>query len=268
MKLTHRQSRGFTLIELLVVIAIIAILAAILFPVFAKVREKARQTACLSNEKQIGLGIMQYVQDNDEMYPQLRVWDSAATFGGNGFETDYWWSQAIYPYVKSDKVYICPSNPDTGPVCPNKTTFAPFIHESYAMNTRVSQPNGWWSSQTGTMATVQEPANKIMICEATAEFIPSPDFMWPEISPTDMGTFDFAGHNGIENFVFCDGHAKAMRPVNTATPYNMWGSLGSSANGSPFGGAGSACGATYDLNCNTPEPAMVDGFTQAQKKYQ
>src|SRR6187402_1482213 len=130
------QIKGFTLIELLVVIAIIAILAAILFPVFAKVREKARQTSCLSNQKQIGLGIMQYNQDNDEDYPLLRVNDPVATYGGNGFETDFWWSQAIYPYVKSERVYVCPSNPDTGPVCPNKTTFAPFIHESYALNTR------------------------------------------------------------------------------------------------------------------------------------
>ena len=63
------KTKGFTLIELLVVIAIIAILAAVLFPVFAKVREKARQTVCLSNEKQIGLGFMQYVEDYDEVFP-------------------------------------------------------------------------------------------------------------------------------------------------------------------------------------------------------
>src|SRR5919205_3400091 len=93
-------SRAFTLIELLVVIAIIAILAAILFPVFAQAREKARQTACLSNTKQLGLGIMQYVQDYDGYYPYVRV---LSTPNSN-------WGNAIYPYVKSTQVFVCPSN--------------------------------------------------------------------------------------------------------------------------------------------------------------
>jgi len=266
-KVNNLKLNGFTLIELLVVIAIIAILAAILFPVFAKVREKARQTSCLSNQKQLGLAIMQYVQDVDEMYPQLRVDDPAATLGGNGHETDYYWSQAIYPYVKSDRVYVCPSNPHTDPVCPNKTTFAPFIHESYSMNTRVNQPTGWWGGQTGSMATVQTPAQKIMICEVTKEFVPQPDHMWPAISIGEMTDFAFAGHTGRANYIFCDGHVKAMRPVDTATPFNMWGALGSSTNGSPFHGQGSAC-ATYDLNCDNPEPAMVQAFVQVGKNYQ
>src|SRR6187402_2037112 len=86
---------GFTLIELLVVIAIIAILTAILFPVFAQVREKARQTTCLSNEKQIGLGITQYVQDYDET--------NATTWAT--------WQTVINPYMKSHEVYRCPDNP-------------------------------------------------------------------------------------------------------------------------------------------------------------
>src|SRR5258707_9076849 len=79
-----RTRAGFTLIELLVVIAIIAILAAILFPVFSKVREKARQTTCLSNEKQLGLGITQYLQDNDEMYPFGVINAGPAKIGGSG----------------------------------------------------------------------------------------------------------------------------------------------------------------------------------------
>src|SRR6201992_2386276 len=98
---------GFTLIELLVVIAIIAILAAILFPVFAKAREKARQISCLSNMKQLGLGIMQYEQDSDEVHvPWLAQGANGANFG---------WQDLIYPYVKSTQVYVCPDNP-------NKTT--------------------------------------------------------------------------------------------------------------------------------------------------
>lgn len=84
------KKNGFTLIELLVVIAIIAILAAILFPVFAQAREKARQITCLSNERQIGLGILQYLEDNDEYYPQVQ-------FTSAGMD----WTVAIYPYVKN-----------------------------------------------------------------------------------------------------------------------------------------------------------------------
>jgi prepilin-type N-terminal cleavage/methylation domain-containing protein len=106
---------GFTLIELLVVIAIIAILAAILFPVFAKAREKARQTSCASNMKSLALGMLQYNQDNDELFPngngglsagcvlQTNVGQTAAN---NGFA----WANQIYPYVKSTKSYICPDD--------------------------------------------------------------------------------------------------------------------------------------------------------------
>jgi prepilin-type N-terminal cleavage/methylation domain-containing protein/prepilin-type processing-associated H-X9-DG protein len=97
----NRPTSGFTLIELLVVIAIIAILAAILFPVFAQAREKARQTSCLSNEKQLGLAFMQYVADYDGTFP-------VGTAGpGNG---PVGWGGQIYPYVKSVEVYKCPSD--------------------------------------------------------------------------------------------------------------------------------------------------------------
>ncbi len=273
MKVYTRPRSGFTLIELLVVIAIIAILAAILFPVFSKVRENARKTTCLSNEKQIGLAITQYQQDADETYPPLRPDDKgASTYGGNGHETDWWWSQAIYPFVKSAAMFVCPSNPDTGPVCPNYTPFAPFLHESYAMNTRLGEPGGWWSGHGNPappmpLAGVDEPAQKVMVCEYTGNQFPSPDYMWPEINAQDMASFGFAGHNGTENFLFCDGHAKAMKPVNTATPINMWGSLGNSTNGSPFGGHGTAC-ATYTINCDNPEPEMVKGLSMLGQKYQ
>ena len=92
---------GFTLIELLVVIAIIAILASILFPVFARARENARRTSCSSNLKQIGLGVMQYVQDYDEKYPPSNI-----TIGGTGL---FWW-QVLQPYTKSEQLYYCPSS--------------------------------------------------------------------------------------------------------------------------------------------------------------
>jgi len=103
------MKKGFTLIELLVVIAIIAILAAILFPVFAQAREKARAITCTSNEKQMGLAILQYLQDNDEAFPYLQYYNPGP----------YDWQQAIYPYVKNGSpsdnglggIWTCPSFP-------------------------------------------------------------------------------------------------------------------------------------------------------------
>src|SRR5471032_1907295 len=100
------KHKAFTLIELLVVIAIIAILAAILFPVFAKAREKARQSTCASNEKQLGLAILQYVQDYDELYPGL---NNLNGFGGSNYIAvslgSGAWGNQIYPYVKSKSIF-------------------------------------------------------------------------------------------------------------------------------------------------------------------
>lgn len=100
--------KAFTLIELLVVIAIIAILAAILFPVFARARENARRTSCLSNIKQIGLGMMQYLQDYDETYPM--------SYNGLNPSGSRYWNEILQPYIKSDQVFRCPSSDMTGVV--------------------------------------------------------------------------------------------------------------------------------------------------------
>src|SRR3569833_1496298 len=114
MKTSHkaRHKRAFTLIELLVVIAIIAILAAILFPVFAKARENARRASCASNLKQIALGLMQYGQDNDEMLPFFFY----GPVGGASQPTGprYKWMDAAFPYIKSEAVFSCPSDSGAG----------------------------------------------------------------------------------------------------------------------------------------------------------
>lgn len=103
---TNTRRRGFTLIELLIVIAIIAILAAILFPVFARARENARRASCQSNLKQIGLGILQYAQDFDEFTPGTStVVDATCTRS---------WPSVIFPYVKSQQIFVCPSGNDVG----------------------------------------------------------------------------------------------------------------------------------------------------------
>ena len=101
--------RGFTLIELLVVIAIIAILAAILFPVFARAREKARQTSCLANVKQINLGMMMYVQDYDEVTPIYRFSSSS--------NPRLYWHQSLTPYLKNEQILRCPSRTHVSGAC-------------------------------------------------------------------------------------------------------------------------------------------------------
>src|SRR5690606_35949651 len=113
---TLARKAGFTLIELLVVIAIIAILAAILFPVFARARENARRASCQSNLKQIGLGILQYVQDYDEKMPMNavggpQVLETGANSGNQGCAGSWChlWHHAVHPYIKSVQLFNCPS---------------------------------------------------------------------------------------------------------------------------------------------------------------
>lgn len=118
------RKRGFTLIELLVVIAIIAILAAILFPVFARARENARRTSCLSNVKQMGLALMQYAQDNDEGLPNTHIVGSAPYPDGTVWNSGFWyWGQILYPYHKSRQVFFCPSSPSPDRTDPRRANY-------------------------------------------------------------------------------------------------------------------------------------------------
>lgn len=141
----NARTQGFTLIELLVVIAIIAILAAILFPVFAQAREKARQISCLSNDKQLGLAFMQYVQDYDEDFPAgnpgnnntYAVAPNQAATPAQGAKANQYgigWSTAIYPYVKSNGLMKC-ADDSTSVTSNNVGTYYPV---SYFMNSNIA----------------------------------------------------------------------------------------------------------------------------------
>src|SRR5687768_2974407 len=139
--------RGFTLIELLVVIAIIAILAAILFPAFARARENARRSSCQSNLKQIALGILQYTQDYDEkMVPQYNT--------SNG-----WWSQLTQPYLKSTQILTCPSMSE-----PNRDTFLRPDRGSYGMNTTLGTSASYGADGV-SLSAINNPAELAMIAD-------------------------------------------------------------------------------------------------------
>ncbi|HVK04474.1 MAG TPA: DUF1559 domain-containing protein [Armatimonadaceae bacterium] len=204
---------GFTLIELLVVIAIIAILSAILFPVFAKAREKARQTACLSNTKQIGLALNMYVTDYDETLPPRyqRNFSMPAPQQST-------WRVLLYPYVKNAGVFTCPSNPRTDVTNSSPLYFVqpsgPFLGVSYGCNWNViGQPDpGSWGFRA--LPEIEFPASLIAFSESVE--------LAPEVVVFRSGTGSnlstsglYAGHNGMSNYVFCDGHAKALKPSAT-----------------------------------------------------
>ena len=131
-----RARKGFTLIELLVVIAIIAILAAILFPVFAQARAKARQTSCLSNEKQLGLGCLMYSQDFDEVL--VMGWNSTAPgilrSDGSVYRTWFPWTASIQPYIKNVDVLVCPDNPYNSFLSAANATARKEIYSPYGYN--------------------------------------------------------------------------------------------------------------------------------------
>ena len=179
MKKSNRSSgfplhaRGFTLIELLVVIAIIAILAAILFPVFQKVRENARRTACLSNEKQLGLGFIQYTQDFDEQLPYCF------------YSSPQGWAGHLYPYVKSTGVFKCPDDSTNSFVSAGHNMATPV---SYAMNQDLT-PGGATDDQhrspSYSLAHFTAPASIVLIYEVAGAPV--------DITTNDESTNNFSG---------------------------------------------------------------------------
>lgn len=216
-------------------IAIIAILAAILFPVFARAREKARQATCLSNTKQIGLGVMQYVQDYDECFPNSKI-----TYPPDGSDGSTWWAMTtlpmmLQPYMKSWGVWSCPSQLDpavqwyTDSGAPSQYSCAYPMH--YSFNSRVHPPTGGWYwhdwtvSYKGTrkLAQIAEPASTISgycIRPSTPGISLYGDFadwLWIRYSTytgyygSPSGYDPAATHIEGSSYWFCDGHSKWLK---------------------------------------------------------
>jgi prepilin-type N-terminal cleavage/methylation domain-containing protein/prepilin-type processing-associated H-X9-DG protein len=219
-----RRNQGFTLIELLVVIAIIALLAAILFPVFARARENARRASCQSNVKQLLLGMMQYTQDYDERVPI----PANALYGTT-------WHGGIYPYVKSSQIYRCPSDSETQATYRSGygNGIADF-HVSYASNAYMRYASG--PANTYKLSAIESPSTLVYLADK-GKGLTSPDGRVKESDPdknkgacilcdpanpggfcddpygsSDSGYGPNPRHLGTVVVGFADGHVKAMNP--------------------------------------------------------
>lgn len=171
------EKRGFTLIELLVVIAVIAILAALLFPVFARVREKARQTTCLSNLRQIATAILMYASDYDDTLPcEHNQWHQCPVHG-TWYTSGAWWKykSMVLPYVKNESVFICPSDrPNPGRTDRPYWQYCHTDHSSYYFN-GFAEPSPWFMDRFGrsrapniascSLSEISEPARTALVYE-------------------------------------------------------------------------------------------------------
>ncbi|MGQ9731304.1 MAG: DUF1559 family PulG-like putative transporter [Candidatus Zipacnadales bacterium] len=200
---------GFTLIELLVVIAIIAILAAILFPVFARAREKARQTSCLSNVKQLTLGCLMYAQDYDEIMPSARPYYEACADNATIF-----WQYLVQPYIKNKQIFVCPSNSSLRTTCPKFKTWcndpANNIPVNYGINCRFGTSGGYM------MANIQFPAEIFYVCCGL-----NAGGGWWRGFVTPYGncsTYWRVIHNEGINVGMADGHAKWYKSDKAFAP--------------------------------------------------
>jgi prepilin-type N-terminal cleavage/methylation domain-containing protein/prepilin-type processing-associated H-X9-DG protein len=230
-----QRQKGFTLIELLVVIAIIAILAAILFPVFAKVREKARAISCLSNLKQIGTAVTMYTQDYDETEP--------SSYNKYGGETG--WACQVFPYVKSVAAFACPDDSSIG-----NQSVGEVKSLSYGINSNFGI-NPWPAAATVpkaiSISSLSAPSNTVMLFEVA-------NANWVDITaPTGPGGFAGSNWSGYGNW---DGFFNGMSPAG-----NGIGSPGNDPSGSNVGtSAGSLKYATGYMANSFPGTAPASSF--------
>jgi prepilin-type N-terminal cleavage/methylation domain-containing protein/prepilin-type processing-associated H-X9-DG protein len=211
-RLRTRRCSAFTLIELLVVIAIIAILAAILFPVFAQAREAARKTTCLSNLKQLGLGLTMYASDNDD---QAVPWNLRANgknqYDANGVSLS--WDRLIMPYVKNLGVLACPSDSgSTHAVLKGIGT----VVRSYTYPGNIG--GGWcdWTPPR-TMATVTQPSETVLLIERDncGDTVGGNQWEWCSVNDNES---EMAWRHQLQsNVLYADGHARTAHWVNDTT---------------------------------------------------
>jgi prepilin-type N-terminal cleavage/methylation domain-containing protein/prepilin-type processing-associated H-X9-DG protein len=241
-----QNKHGFTLIELLVVVTIISILAAILFPIFARARENARRASCMSNLKQAGLGVMMYVQDNDEHYPFNRQarntldpsWSLTTVPSGDFATTStLYWQPFLQPYTKSEQMFFCPSRNYV-----NMTNGG--LYGNYGINRLIASDN---STTSMSMAAMFSPATTYLIMDAglyrlnpadvkspnaNCNYLPGtgpgtmanlPSILFSACGSTLEDDYETGRHFGGVNIVFADGHVKWLKSeivYNEALNYN------------------------------------------------
>jgi prepilin-type N-terminal cleavage/methylation domain-containing protein/prepilin-type processing-associated H-X9-DG protein len=213
--------RAFTLIELLVVIAIIAILAAILFPVFARAKEAAKATSCLSNLKQLGLSVRLYMSDNDDLVPP------AAYADDNGVKI---WHQLLQPYVKNTAIWWCPSS-GLAKTDQDGTPTTHYGYNAFYLSGLALDFSNFMTPRPVSETALGSPSDTVLLADSRT----SVEGSWcgddgkyllpPSQSPTDCwGKLD-PRHNGGLNVLWVDGHAKKMRPdglLKEQTPVDRW----------------------------------------------
>ncbi|MBW3624775.1 MAG: DUF1559 domain-containing protein [Armatimonadetes bacterium] len=255
MQTPPHHKRGFTLIELLVVIAIIAILAAILFPVFAKARERARQTSCVNNSRQIVTAITMFANDHDEQLPCAFFNNRPVAFGP---DTPAQWKATLYPYLKTPAVFACPSDPygaEKKVFAQNREADEP---ASYRYNnTMTARDADGAPAIPASLGDIKSPSDFIVITESQP--FPNPDVPvsaggteWNQVAAyaeriedprahieppqrEDRSPVPYKRHNGGANYGFVDGHVKWHKWEATWLPSgklngpNMWNGHGQPA---------------------------------------